>query len=125
MSRFDAMIKQCKKKGGSCPCTISCSAEGTIEARIKGLQSQIANLDNKLKYLRHIPCAVRSDWKMPKKPDGDYEAAAYQDSDGWHPHWYSETEQDDYIEFPSEASWPFVEEIAYGEDWERIGFVTA
>ena len=124
MNRVNQMIRRCKRKGGDCPCSnknilgvVYCEAEKLLSEEYELLTRRIKEVEKSLAYLTHKPCTING-WKMPPKPEGDYVACVILD-DGWYPHWYSETEQVDYIEM---NTWPFVEDVAYAEDWEKIGF---
>lgn len=135
MGRLQAVLKRCRKKGGDCHChefwdgKIGCKAESLLNderdilmGKRQAIDAAIKSIDRKMAWLLHEPCTVKEGWEMPPKPQGEYEATVVSE-DGWHPHWYSETEDIDYIEFPSTHSWPFVEDRAYDEDWEKLGFV--
>ena len=122
MGRLDAALKRCRTNGGDCPCPAGqCEALGLLQTERRELTRRLETVDKKIAWLEHIPCTVKAGWVMPPKPDGDYFAAVIND-DGWHPHWYSETEECDYVEITGEAAWPFVEETAYADDWVRLGF---
>ena len=130
MSRLEQILKRCRRKGGDCPCGgRPCEAVDAVEQAIEDergairlAESEIRRFESTLAWLNHEPCKVRSDWKMPDKPPGDYHATVCNEGEGWSPHWYSETEDNDCIEISGDAAWPFVEQTAYAEDWEKLGF---
>lgn len=128
MARIETLIKLCKRKGGDCPCGHDCLAIDEIHNeklaimhKIFRLNADLAEFNRKLAFLQHEVCTVRDNWTMPPKPEGEYVASVI-NLDGWTAHWYSETEKNDCIEFPSTHSWPFIEQVAYSEDWEALGF---
>ena len=116
-----AMAGKCRNKGGDCPCGRYCDAEGELARHESELRRQLAKVQHKLAWLRHKPCTVRDDWKRPEQPPGDYTLAVVNEGEGWVLHWYSETEQEDYIEITGDTSWPFVEDTAWSGDWEMLG----
>lgn len=121
--RIRAMLKRCKNRGGDCPCRDGCQVVDLIYEEKRKLEKRQEVLNDLLQAARHKPCTVRSDWTMPPTPAGNYRAAVYNDGGEWLPHWTSKTEEDDYLDFPPGGfSWPFVEDTAYAEDWERLGF---
>ncbi len=125
VTRVFAMSSQCRNKGGSCNCSGYCRAEEELrrlKSRFEGLAVDVAS---RLRWLLHQPCTVKPDWERPEAPVGDYQLYVVDEGDGWQMHWYSETEDVDYIEIRGEQAWPFVEEIAYTEDWERLGVEVA
>lgn len=93
-----------------------------LTARLSRLQSELSQVESDLKWLRHKSCTVREGWTTPIKPDGNYRMAVHHTGDGWWPHWYDPDAAIDCIDFDDDHQWPFVEEWAYGEDWERLGF---
>lgn len=121
--RIRAMIKRCKNRGGDCPCKDECQAVALIYEEKRKTDRRQEVLDDMLAAARHVPCTIKPGWTMPPKPDGDYRAAVIGDGE-WVPHWTSDTEQVDFVDFPpGDFSWPFVEDTAYAVDWERLGFV--
>lgn len=121
MPRVFAMAERCRNKGGDCPCGLYCQAESELARAKSDLSQQLRKVQHKLKWLRHKPCTVRANWVRPEPPEGDYTLSVINDGDGWVLHWYSETEQKDYVEITGDASWPFNEETAWPDDWERLG----
>lgn len=122
--RAKAMAQKCRKVGGDCPCERRCEAERALVDVREECSRIIAQTWQEIERLNRKPAVVREDWTMPPKPAGDYVATVISEGDGWSPHWYSETERVEYIEFPpGNSSWPFVDETAYGTDWEALGFV--
>ena len=119
MARLDQLLKHCRK---DCPCQPGeCEALTLLQSERRELTRRLDAIDHKIAWLQRVPCTVRPGWTMPPKPAGDYRPCVVSD-DGWHPHWYSETEDLDYIEITGEAAWPFVEFTAWADDWERLGF---
>lgn len=121
MPRLFAMAERCRNKGGDCPCGMYCKAETELARAESELSKQLRKVQHKLKWLRHKPCTVRDEWERPEPPEGDYTLTVINEGDGWCLHWYSETEKEDYVEISGDAAWPFVEDTAWDEDWERLG----
>lgn len=120
-ARVFAMTRRCRRKGGGCPCDpLECLAERELKRLRHDAAKQLGRIEHTLEWLNHEPSTVRDDWKRPEKPDGDYQLTVYQD-DAWYLHWHSETEDIDYIEITGDAAWPFVQDTAWAEDWERLG----
>lgn len=130
MARLEAIMKRCRTRGGDCPCGSKCKAESllmeqreALDTEMSRLKREIDQVDRDLKWVRHVPCTVRETWTQPAKPDGgNYRLAVHHTGDGWWPHWYDPDAQVDCLELDDDHQWPFVEELAYGEDWEAIGF---
>lgn len=123
LPRLMAMAKQCRRHGGECPCGTDCKAEMGL-LRVKNrLQRELSNVDHKLKWLQRTPATVKAGWAKPEKPDGDYFLAVHFDSDEAILHWSSDTESVDFVEIVGEAAWPFNEETAWPDDFERLGVV--
>ncbi len=120
-ARAFAMAKNCRNQGGKCPCETECKAESELARIERELKIQLGAVQYKLEWLRRKPCTVRESWIRPKPPAGEYQLSAVNDGEGWSLHWYSETEEIDYIEVSGDAAWPFVEGTAWPEDWERLG----
>lgn len=110
------LANRCKRRGGDCPCKGDCQAERALHKRLTELDSEKRQLKSALEKITTKPATVRGDWTLPIKPAGD----------GWCPHWYSEKDDPDCVDFPSgRESWPFEENYAYADDWERAGFQVA
>lgn len=131
MTRLQAMAKRCRDVGGECPCIsrLSCQARDAIRKERASIEDDRRELtrrerecDRLNEWLDKKPATVREDWERPEKPEGDYRLCVHQDIDEWNPGWYSETEDDDWIDIASDAAWPFVEDAAWADDWERLGF---
>lgn len=112
--------KNCRKRGGNCKCCTYCESEQKLARAAVELQSQLSEVNAAIEWLQHKPCTVRPDWKRPEPPAGDYTLMVRME-DAWIMEWYSETEEIDVIEVPHPDSWPFVESVAYTEDWQRLG----
>lgn len=121
LPRATAMVRRCKRHGGDCPCDIHCLAESQLCCIQSDLKRELAEVERRLAWLRRRPCTVRDDWQRPEKPEGDYTLSVVNEGDGWCLHWYSETEKVDYIAITGDATWPFVEDTAWPDDWERLG----
>ena len=87
---------------------------------VANLQSALREAERFQRWAMARPCRVRPDWQRPEKPQGDYYLCVHLD-DGWHLHWHSDTEAVDYIAVEGPPSWPFIEESAWPEDWEKLG----
>lgn len=120
--RLRAMAKQCRNKGGSCDCGIGCKVLGLASMAVLRAERTLKEAQSFATWVARKPCTVRPDWSPPKQPDGDYYLAVFNDCGEWVPHWASDTEMDDCIDIAGPECWPFVEETASSEDWEKLGF---
>lgn len=121
--RLRAMAKQCRKKGGSCDCDPhGCKVLGLANMAVLRAERTLKEAQSFATWVARKPCTVRPDWVRPEKPAGDYQLGVHNDGGEWHPHWGSFTELNDCIDIEGPSSWPFVEETACAEDWEKLGF---
>lgn len=130
-NRIHVLIRKCRNRGGDCSCTKRCQAkEEVLVERIEAdqalhkAQERVKDAQELLRHLDSPPCTVKPGWKLPEKPKGNYIPAVYFDCDECYMHWYSDTEEIDQVEMELTGGdcWPFVEDRAWREDWERIGF---
>lgn len=131
MKRINALIRKCRHRGGDCSCPLRCQARDEVVAELVQAEQAVGAANRRLeqakvmkRHLEAMPCTVKPGWTMPPKPDGDYAPMVYIDYDECHMHWYSETESIDQVDMDlkGDSAWPFVEDYAYREDWERLGF---
>jgi hypothetical protein len=121
--RLRAMAKQCRNKGGSCDCDpYGCKVLGLANMAVMRAERTLKEAQAFATWVARKPCTVSPDWVRPNQPDGDYYLAVFNDLGEWVPHWASDTEKDSCIDIVGSECWPFIEETACAEDWEKLGF---
>ena len=120
MHRALAMAKRCRLRGGDCTCNRDC--EALLQLRILRINksNELQRIVEAIQRLEAPYAQVVDGWQMPARPQGDYTAVAHFDLGEVSLGWSSETETDDWLDMKCE--WPFVEPIAYPDDFEKLGF---
>lgn len=119
-SRLQVLAKQCKRRGGNCPCTGLCQAACAVDQELASIaiaERELRDRRQQLESLRRrlsSPLAtLKADFKFEPGLDpvivfdGDEASFGYEDANG------------DWIE---RNEWPFNEDYVFGDDCERLGF---
>jgi len=118
-SRLKAMIRNCRNRGGECPCGWTCQAVDEIDAALLDLEIERHKIESRIKQLEDCrrrltapPATLREGFTfLPGlQPvvvfDGGEATFGYENSDG---------------EWIESNSWPFSQESVWYDDCERHG----
>lgn len=117
--RISAMAKNCKKRGGSCPCMGKCQAIGAIDNALADIASKQRELGFQKSHLESIgrrllsaPVNIKEGFRFDPDMtpvvvfDGEEAIFGYADDAG---------------DFFPEDVWPFDQEYIWQDDCERLG----
>lgn len=119
-AKLKALAKQCKKRGGDCPCIGRCQAMDAVDQELGAVAIQEREVKQKRERLESVRQRLASPMATLKPDfvfdpnfqpvivfDGDEATFGYEDSDG---------------EWIEQNVWPFNEDYVWADDCERLGF---
>ena len=126
LPRLRAVFRKClivHPDTASCDClSCQCKLRSMLHTTRSQLCRDLDEITEMGSALTAVPATVRHDWKCPRPPDIGYFLSVINDCGEWCPHWFSDSHEIDYIPIEGPDSWPFVEQTARTQDWQRLGF---